>query len=95
MFQSTDRQLLELSKTKGKKVLELVCAPQPDAAEKNTKQIDGVISAIGPRHIILTKALGDAWERMQEEHYRNIIQRVFVGKFKLLLLPTLLHPALS
>ena len=49
VFQSTDHQLFELSKTKSKKGLDLVCAPQPDSAEGNTKQVDGpgAISAIG------------------------------------------------
>ena len=95
MRESTDHQLPELRKTKGKEVPELVYAPQPDAAKENTKQIDRVIPATGLQRIILTKAMGDAWESMQEEHYRNILQRVFVGKFKLLLLPTLLRPALT
>lgn len=26
---------------KGQEILELVCAPQPDSAEENTKQVDG------------------------------------------------------
>ena len=77
MRESTNRQLLDLSNTKREKVLELVCAPQPDAAEENTKQIDGAISAIGLRRIILTKAVGGAWERVQEDHYRSIIREGF------------------
>ena len=75
--ESTDRQPSELSRTKGNKVPDLACAPQPDAAEENTKQIDGVTPATGPRRIILTKAVDDAWERMQEEHCCNIVQKGF------------------
>ena len=80
MRESTDRQLLEVSKAKGKKVLDLVCAPRPDAAEENTKQIGGVISARGLRRIVLAKTAGDAWERMPGEHYRNTVRKGFVGR---------------
>lgn len=31
----------------------------------------------GFRRIILTNVVGDAWERMQEEHYRNVVQKGF------------------
>ena len=72
LWEPTDHQLLELSKAKGKKVLELVCAPQPDAAERNTKQIDGGYFCYRSSTYYLTKAVSDAWERMQEEHCRNI-----------------------
>ena len=56
---------------------------------KKIKQIDVVISAVGLRPIVLSKAVSDAWERMKEGHYRNMIKRVLVGR--LLLLPALLR----
>ena len=79
MFQSTGRQLLEPSKTTGKKVLilfahlNLMMNPQP----KKYKTNRGVISAVGLRRIILAKAVSDARERMQEEYYHNTIQKGF------------------
>ena len=74
----------------GKKVLDPILHLNTNAAEENTNQIDGVVSAIGLRRVTLTKAVSDA---RREIIAVTSFKRGFVGR--LLLLPALLHPALT
>ncbi|KAF8249951.1 hypothetical protein K440DRAFT_640730 [Wilcoxina mikolae CBS 423.85] len=68
--ESLDRQLYELSKVKSRKIMDLVCTP-PTAnlnvngaggEDESKLEVDGEL---------------EAWEKMQEEYFRNMIQRGF------------------
>lgn len=52
--------------------------------------VDGVISAVGLRRILLTRSVGSAWERFSEQQHKESIRRSFRR-----LLPSLSKPKMS
>ena len=64
-----DDELHHLGTIKGQEALEML--------DQGDVLIDGVISAVGVRRIILTKSVGKAWERFTDEKHRGIIKKSF------------------
>lgn len=74
-----ENELFRLVHLKGEGILAVL--DQHDMSDEEEvnfgPSIDGVISAIGLRRILLTRAVGHAWERFSCERYRNMISKTF------------------
>ena len=64
-----DDELHALGTIKGQEAVEML--------DQGDVLIDGVISTIGLGRIILTKAVGKAWERFTDEKHCEIIKKSF------------------
>lgn len=76
--EAMEDELFQLVHLKGKKILAVLDQCDTGDEEDNFEySVDGAISAVGLRRILLTRAVGHAWEQFSSEKYRNMISKTF------------------
>lgn len=71
--EAMENELYQLVQTKGEDFL----AKLDDSSDPELPIIDGVISAVGLRRILLTRAFGAAWEKFSEPKHKESIKKTF------------------
>lgn len=70
--EAMDDELFHLVHLQGEQILAIL-----DQHNEKESTIDGIISAVGLRRILLTRAVGKAWSRFGTEKYRTCIFKTF------------------